>query len=424
MNKILARKVLRHTLKIFSGVVMLTLAWGCANVPGLREETTGTYIRVPFVRVLLKDSEPKVTLESRGSFAIECISAGKQSVYYSTRPVVVLTEQGKLTVENDKQLLIQKGVDEVNIIPRGKENRIRVDKKRYRGIVKCRPDGANVELINIVYVEDYLKGVVPAEIGPRTEQEVEAVKAQAVAARTYTMSHLQQYEGEQFDMKSTIIDQVYDGFDSENKLVNDAIEATAGRVAVYQDQFINAYYHSTCGGMTDNIADVWERVDIAYLKAVADSGACSWSKYYSWSESYTEQQLRGRIEQYLSNDRGRDMRVARITDVVIRDRTAGGRVLTLSVRTEDEVYKFHKDRIRWVIGRTSNPDLILPSDRFDLDISRRADGQIESVVFRGKGYGHGVGMCQCGAIGMARTGSSFEKILRHYYAGIDIRKFY
>ena len=293
-----------------------------------------------------------------------------------------------------------------------------------RGIVKCRPDGANIELINIVYLEDYLNGVVPAEIGPRTEQEVEAVKAQAVAARTYTMSHLQQYEGEQYDMKSTILDQVYDGFDSENKLVNDAIESTAGRVVVYQDQFINAYYHSTCGGMTDNIADVWDRNDIAYLKAVSDSGACSWSKYYSWSESYTEQQLRGRIEQYLSTDRGRDMRVARITDVVIRDRSAGGRVLTLSVRTEDEVYKFYKDRIRWVVGRTSNPDLILPSDRFDIDISRDGDGRVETILFHGKGYGHGVGMCQCGAIGLSRTGSTYEQILKHYYTGIEIRKYY
>jgi stage II sporulation protein D len=424
MNKIRILYILRQTLKIFFGVLLFVFVWGCANVPGLREETTGTYIRVPFVRVLLKDSEPKVSLSARSSFAVECISAGKQSVYYSTRPVVVLVEQGKLTVENDKQLLIQKDIDEINIIPRGKDNRVSVDKKRYRGIVQCRPDGGNVELINIVYVEDYLRGVVPAEIGPRTEQEVEAVKAQAVAARTYTMSHLQQYEGEQYDMKSTIIDQVYEGFDSENKLVNTAVDATAGQVAVYQDQFINAYYHSTCGGMTDNIADVWERIDIAYLKAVADSGACSWSKYYTWSESYTEQQLRGRIEQYLSNDRGRDMRVASITDVVIRDRSAGGRVLTLSVRTQDEVYKFHKDRIRWVIGRTSNPDLILPSARFDVDISRSADGQIENIVFRGKGYGHGVGMCQCGAIGLSRTGSSFEAILKHYYAGIEIRKYY
>ena len=96
----------------------------------------------------------------------------------------------------------------------------------------------------------------------------------------------------------------------------------------------------------------------------------------------------------------------------------------MMVRTENDVYKFHKDRIRWVLGRTSNPDLILPSDRFDIDITRQADGYISSVSFRGRGYGHGVGMCQCGAIGMARDGRTFDDILFHYYTDVEIKKVY
>ena len=94
------------------------------------------------------------------------------------------------------------------------------------------------------------------------------------------------------------------------------------------------------------------------------------------------------------------------------------------VHTENDVYRFQKDRIRWVVGRTSNPDLILPSDRFEVDITRNRDGVVTSVTFRGSGYGHGVGMCQCGAIGKAREGWTYDQILSHYYTGIEIRKLY
>ena len=176
--------------------------------------------------------------------------------------------------------------------------------------------------------------------------------------------------------------------------------------------------------MTDDIESVWDRKETPYLKAVEDSGACSWSKYYTWKEVFTEQQLRGRIEQYLSSDRGRDLVIGRITGVELSERTPGGRVMTFIVKTAREKYRFKKDRIRWVIGRTSNPDLILPSDRFDVVIGRDASGQLESVTFKGRGYGHGVGMCQCGAIGLARQGWSFDKILKHYFTGVDIKKTY
>ena len=155
-----------------------------------------------------------------------------------------------------------------------------------------------------------------------------------------------------------------------------------------------------------------------------DSGACSWSKYYTWQEHFTEKQLRGRVEQYLSSDRGRDLKINVITDVRITERSAGGRVAQMVVRAGDDVYRFRKDRIRWVIGRTSNPDLILPSDRFDVVINRNLDGTIKDLTFKGRGYGHGVGMCQCGAIGMSREGWTFDRILKFYFTGVDLEKMY
>lgn len=410
--------------RIGTAVLVVALVFSCATVPLLRDESSSNVMRVPFVRVLLDESQTEVTIGSDRQFAIECLQGGQQEIYYSNQPVTIINHRRTLTVEDKNNTPLREGLDEVNIIPRGPGNRLQLDRYRYRGIMKLLPTGQTVQLINIVYMEDYLRGVVPPEIGKRTDTEIEAVKAQAVAARTYALAHLQQYPAEEYDMKSSIMDQIYQGMTVENRLTNRSIDATAGQAITFDEQFINAYYHSTCGGMTDDIGSVWDRKETPYLKAVEDSGACSWSKYYTWREVFTERQLRGRIEQYLSSDRGRDMVIGRITGVESSERTPGGRVMTLIVKTARDSYRFKKDRIRWVLGRTSNPDLILPSDRFDVVIGRDASGQLESVTFKGRGYGHGVGLCQCGAIGLARQGWSFEEILKHYFTGVDIKKTY
>ena len=155
-----------------------------------------------------------------------------------------------------------------------------------------------------------------------------------------------------------------------------------------------------------------------------DGDACSWSKYFNWTETFTEKQLRGRFEQYLSSDRGRNIRVGKIKDIKLSDFTPGGRVVNMYVTTDKERYRFQKDRIRWVVGRTSNPDLILPSDRFTIEIDRDGSGYVSRVRFIGNGYGHGVGMCQCGAIGLARQGQKYSNILKLYYTGAEIKKLY
>jgi stage II sporulation protein D len=418
------KAIIRNSLRVTIGLSILAIFWSCASVPVLQEDSPGSVIRLPFVRVLIGDGQPERVISARMTFAVECLKGESQSVYYSSRPVTITRKQIGLTVTYADGEQIESGLSEVNFIPRGNNNRLRFEGKTFRGMLKVLPDGQNVQIINVLYMEDYLRGVVPPEIGPRTADEIEAVKAQAVAARTYAMGHLKQYGSAPYDMKSSIIDQVYEGASVENEIVNKAIDATSGIVATYQDKMISAYYHSTCGGMTDAVSDVWDRKEIPYLRAVADSGACSWSKYYTWKETFTEPQLRGRLEQYLASDRGRDLKIGKVTDVQIAEHTAGGRVVKLTVRTDQDVYRFQKDRIRWAIGRTSNPDLILPSDRFTVNIDRDSRGNILRIDFEGRGYGHGVGMCQCGAIGLSREGWNYRRILSHYYTGIEIKQLY
>ena len=218
----------------------MVLIYSCATVPGLREEAPGTYIRVPFVRVLLNESQESVAVSADDEYAVECLVDGRQEVYYVNRPVAVYNSGSFLTVKNERGAIVQADLNEVNVIPRGNGNNINVLENSYRGIIKFLPSGQTVQVLNIVYMEDYLRGVVPPEIGPRTREEFEAVKAQAVAARTYALSHLQPYTGRPYDMKSSIMDQVYDGVKVENRLVNEAIDATAGQVLTYQGDFIQA----------------------------------------------------------------------------------------------------------------------------------------------------------------------------------------
>jgi len=405
-------------------LALFVLFLSCGSVASLRDDGLNNALRVPFVRVLIQEGKDQTELSTDDSYAIECLAQGKQDVYYSASPIVARVIRGKLEIRNERDEIIQANLDEVNIIPRGNNNRINVADKRYRGIVKVLPNGETVQIINLIYMEDYLRGVVPPELGLRSDDEIEAIKAQALAARTYAMSRLGQYGAEPYDLKASILDQVYNGAGIENALVNSAIDQTPGMVIVYHDALIDAYYHSTCGGMTDDIEDVWEKREQPYLKAVNDSAACSWSKYFSWKEYFTESQIRSRVEQYLSNDRGRDLRLGEVTDAIIGLRTAGGRIEKFSIRTDEDIYHFRKDRIRWVMGRTSNPDLILPSARFDIAIDRDAQSHFTGFSINGHGYGHGVGMCQCGAIGKARQGWTYEDILKLYYTGIDIKRLY
>ncbi len=157
---------------------------------------------------------------------------------------------------------------------------------------------------------------------------------------------------------------------------------------------------------------------------ISDDGACEISKYYTWEESFTADQLVLRLDQYLSRERGKDIRVGRLIDIRILNRTPGGRTAAITFETTNGRYTFNKEKVRWVIGRSDNPEGILRSANFTLDIRKNNQGEIEKVIFRGRGYGHGVGMCQMGAKGMAAHGITYDSILSLYYQGTELKSLY
>ncbi len=422
LNKQFFPITVRPTFRLLIGLIIVLLVWGCSAVPQLHEGEELVNVRLPFVRILVENDTPEVNISSHGSYSLEGLEGEKSSVYYASHPIQIRPEHGMMSV-SAKRDRIGGRFDEVLVMPRGK-GYLEYNGKGFRGMLRILRHGMNLRVINVVHLDDYLKGVVPPEMGKVTSDDLEAIKAQAVAARTYSMSRLSQYPGEPYDMRNDVTDQLYEGVEAEVPLVSEAIEATRGYVIKFEDAFITAYYHSTCGGYTDDIEEVWDKPAAPYLRAVDDSGACDWSKYYRWHESYTAQQLKMRLEQYLSADRGREVHLDDITDIRIISRTAGGRVAEMIVKTASRTYTFGKDRIRWVFKRSSNPELILQSARFNVEPVYDDSGRLVKVDFDGGGYGHGVGMCQCGAMGMARKGRKFDQILTFYYRHTNIVKLY
>jgi len=418
------------SLRIFSPISALIILFGtlglisgCGVEPTVREGSEGAYVRLPYVKVLLDDTKSDIIVDGEGTFAVECTAQGENKVYRTSSNIKIANQYGLLYFWLNGAK-VPDSFTEIIVIPDRNKGYLKYEGHPYRGLLQITPKGGNLRVINNIHVDDYLKGVVPTEIGGVGEDAFEAIKAQAVAARTYALAHIGQYPNEMYDLKADVSDQVYNGIEVERKLVSKAIDATRGYVLMYRDKMINAYYHSTCGGLTDEIGEVWEKADMPYLKSVFDEQYCTWSKYFQWEESYTADQLKTRIEQYLSSERGRQVDIGDITDAVIMQRTAGGRIADLVVKTTKGDYHFGKDKIRWVFRRSTNPNLILQSARFNVVVSKNPDGKVRTANIVGGGYGHGVGMCQCGAIGRARAGQEFDSILKIYYTGVNLTKLY
>ncbi len=290
-----------------------------------------------------------------------------------------------------------------------------------------------LSVVNVVDIETYLRGVVPKEIGPRPVAEIEAVKAQAVAARTYAIASGGKRSGGDFDLFGTVSDQVYAGVAVENAVCDRAIAETAGIVATYDRTPINAYFHANCGGRTEARQEVWELEEVPYLRSVWDTQGgtsdrdrayCRAGSHFEWEASWTGGEIEDLVHSYLPSVASTPVKgsLGIVKDIRVTERTPSGRIRWLEVRTAGGTYRVFGDRVRWLLRRPGGAG-ILRSAWFDLSVKKRG-GRVDWVTATGHGYGHGVGMCQHGAMEMARRGHSYEEILKHYYAGIELARDY
>jgi stage II sporulation protein D len=265
-------------------------------------------------------------------------------------------------------------------------------------------------------MEDYVKGVLAKEMPVgKNEENLEALKALAVCVRTYAQKKLK--DGKiYFDIYDDTRDQVYGGMDAESPLSNRAAGETKNLILKYDGTQATLFYHSTCGGYTESSQNVFTKEYVTYLKGIKDGSEpyCKISPRFEWTETYGKELIISRLKNYsLLNDLN-----YRLEDISILSRFNSGRVNEMEIKvvsnsSEKKTIIIKGNEIRSIL-RTSDGKMILWGTMFD--VSKKSN----SIVLSGKGFGHGVGLCQWGAIALSQKGWSYKDILEHYYPGTEL----
>ncbi len=297
----------------------------------------------------------------------------------------------------------------------------------YRGALSFSP-GLNV--INEVPLDGYLAGVVPSEMPAWFPAE--ALKAQAVVARSYTLNHLKRHGA--FDMCSEVHCQVYRGLAQETPPTTAAVLATLGQVLWFDGKPADGTFHAVCGGSGEEVRSAWPKYSPAvYLIADSDlktgqlmdltveenlrafldtpqDAFCSAATRFRWEEKYPWATLEARLKQSLPE-------LTELVGLEVTRRDPSGRVAELTIRGPEKVFAVGGDAVRWLLSGGKVGAGGLQSSLFYVDV----DEASRTVRFRGGGWGHGVGLCQEGAAGRARAGQGYAEMLQHYYPGTELR---
>jgi stage II sporulation protein D len=303
---------------------------------------------------------------------------------------------------------------------------LRYGGRRYRGELVFTATDSGVMVVNRLPVEDYLRGVVPLELPVRNPAERAALEAQAIAARSYTYIRVPSGVVEEavsgYNLVATVQNQVYGGADAEHPLVNEAIDRTAGQVLRYNGLIVDAPYSSSCGGRTATPGEAWRGVrEEPYLQSVDDIDPrtgqpyCDLSPRNHWHADFDETQLRDIVRRALQASGASDPRPVAVQSFTVPSRGRSGRAGSVVLRTNRGDVTIAARDIRLVMRDARGA--ILNSTYFSVDRESRGGGRLAGLTLRGAGNGHGVGMCQWGAIGRARAGADAREILRHYYPG-------
>jgi len=306
--------------------------------------------------------------------------------------------------------------------------------RRYRGRLQVLVSGGRLQAINHVPLESYLPSVVGSEMPASWPQE--ALRAQAVAARTYALR--QRKPSAPFDVSATVTSQVYKGLDAETASTRAAVASTRGQVLMYGSNLANTVFHSSGGGRTENSGDLWTQ-QLPYLVSVPDFD--QGSPVHSWEQRLEPAQLREafaeiggvtRIDVLSTTDSGR-VRQARVLGPA-GTKVVTGAELRSRLRLRSTQVRFAVVAPEVAMVPPSAPPLPA-GDQIPEDSATGAPGQATtpapvplqvpqpSLLAIGRGFGHGVGMSQWGALGMAQKGDTYERILQHYYRGTALRSY-
>lgn len=283
--------------------------------------------------------------------------------------------------------------------------RLSFDHADYRGEFIVDLDGSGLLLVNRLDVEEYLRGVLPAET--YASWPAAALEAQAVVSRSYALARAWSRPMDTWQLRADTGDQVYRGRDVEDPRTDAALTTTAGRVAVYDDELITAYFSSCCGGRTVPAEEAWPgSAPVPYLGGV-DCPWCVDCPNHEWELRLEFDQLSAALAEAGYTN-------APLCGLRPSTSTRSGRVTAVEfTNTAGESFSLGGEELRRVVGYSR-----LKSTRFAI-----ASSDAAGLNLRGGGYGHGVGLCQWGARGMAEAGYELEEIIDFYYPGAEVRDY-
>jgi len=355
--------------------------------------------REPIIRVLISKSN---NLRIRSDRSMPLTIEGK---LFSSKKIKGLTLKNE---KNRKILYFDKNKQKKYDLKSNQKFQVRssdgrgiwVGQKRFPGKLNLFVLDSEILVVNVLGIEKYLSSVVGSEMP--TKWPIEALKAQAIASRTYA---LKQKGNNLFDIDSTQKNQVYNGLESRTYKTIRAVKSTRSLVLTYKNKLINALFHSSSGGMTENSEDVWKN-KYPYLSSVKDFDKNN--PKFRWQKKFSSKELTNLFP-----------KIGGLKNIEILDITSTGRVKNVKL-----IGVYGSDQISGVVlrkrlGLKSN---FVRFKFFEEELNNKFPSKKGLIVF-GQGSGHGVGMSQWGAKYLASRGQKAEKILKHFYRGVKIKPF-
>lgn len=300
--------------------------------------------------------------------------------------------------------------------------------RAYRGTIEVFARGGGVYAVNVVGLEAYLGGVVSAEMGSRPASEHAALEAQAIVSRTYALKNRGRFKTDGYDLRAGTSDQAYLGVERESKAGNDAVRRTRGDVVTYQGELISAFFHSTCGYSTASPSESFRSVrPVPYLRPVSDRKSpsgyyCDISPRFRWIVEWEGDGLRDVLVRTVPRALGIEAsELDQVRGVSVHGKGESGRVTELRLTVGGGDIPVFGPDIRTVLQQPDGAPLGSTAIEVSTDMS---GGQIYRLRVSGAGWGHGVGMCQWGAVGRARAGQSTATIVTTYFPGTRIEDWY
>jgi len=349
------------------------------------------------IRILVQRGKPQVQVSTNASF--EAFDDQGRSIARGTKLAGVTVKSAGQGIQWWDQVIPSRFV-----LVKSIGNGIRVGSSGvYRDeVLIYRNIKGSLDVISRLALDDYLKSVIPFEGNPKWA--LESLKAQAVVSRTFALTKMIARQNEEYDVSAGFMSQVYAGKQIENERTDQAVDATRGEVLLYKEKIFPAYFHSTCGGATTAADLVWRVKPLAPLSGV-ECKFCQRSPHYKWEAVVTPAEIKQKLAK-------QEMPVQDVlgirTDKI--DRTGRAHKLVIQSTWAEKIVDADAFRV-WIDPMRLKSNLITK-------ISAR-DG---AFVFKGKGWGHGVGMCQYGMKYLGELGYGYQAILGYYYPGAQVSK--